>query len=379
MGAAIRTAKAAVARGQNQPLEITTIEVDPPGPAEVRVEVVATGICHSDLSVWNGTLRGEFPMLLGHEAAGIVEAIGEGVTNVKVGDTVIAALTPACGVCAPCRKDKAHLCVESIKTIGFGTMLDGKNRVRIGDTQLRQLGGVGSFADLIVMPAGSVVPIPKELPMDEVCLVGCGVTTGVGAALFTAKVERGSDAAIIGCGGVGLSIVQGARIAGAKTIVAVDPMPEKRALARRLGATHEVDPSAEDPVRAVRKLSPGGVDYAFEAVGRPELIRQTWGMLRAGGLAVVVGVPRVESEIPLVAGGFLQEKRITGSVYGSCLPRRDFPVFLDYYRKGELHLGDMIARRIPLEEVNEAFRLMEGAREARAVIVHRPELLARAG
>lgn len=370
MSVETKTARAAVAHAVGAPLEITTIEVDPPGRGEVRLQVVATGICHSDLSVLNGTLRGEFPLLLGHEAAGIIEAVGPGVDDVRVGESVIAALTPACGTCDPCSRDRVHLCVETAKTVGAGTMLDGKNRMRLGSTPLRQIGAIGSFAELVVLPAGSVVPIPADLPMDEVCLVGCGVTTGVGAALLTARVEKGSDVAVVGCGGVGLSIVQGARIAGAKTIVAVDPVASKRALALELGATHAIDPATEDPARAVRKIARGGVDYAFEAVGRPETIRTIWSMLRTAGLGVVVGVPRVDAEVRLVTGGFLQEKRIMGSVYGSCKPRRDFPRFLAYYRTGELRLREMISRRIALEDVNEALLLLEHGSEARAVILH---------
>ena len=367
----VRKVRAAIARGVGVPLEIATIAVDPPETGEVRIDVVATGICHSDLSVWNGTLRSVFPAVLGHEAAGIVESVGAGIEHVKPGDHVIVSLTPACGACEPCGLDKAHLCVETAKTLVDGTMLDGTNRLREGDVPLRQLGAVGSFAETIVVPAGMVVPIADDLAMDEVCLVGCGVTTGVGAALLTARVEPGSTVAVIGCGGVGLSIVQGARIAGAKAIVAVDPVASKRALATDLGATHAVDPSAENPVRAVRKIAGGGVHYAFEAVGKPETIATAWGMLRTSGLCVVVGVPKVDAAIPLVAGGFLQEKRVTGSVYGSCTPRRDFPLFLDWIRRGELRLAPMISNRIGLERVNDAFAAFDRGEEARTVILHR--------
>jgi S-(hydroxymethyl)glutathione dehydrogenase / alcohol dehydrogenase len=209
------------------------------------------------------------------------------------------------------------------------------------------------------------------MPLDRAALIGCSVTTGLGSVFRTAQVPATATVAVIGCGGVGLSIVQGARIAGAKTIVAVDPVASKRALATTLGATHAVDPSAENPVRAVRRIAGGGVHYAFEAVGKPETIATAWGMLRTSGLCVVVGVPKVDAAIPLVAGGFLQEKRVTGSVYGSCTPRRDFPRFLDWVRRGELRLAPMITNRIGLESVNDAFAAFDRGEEARTVIVHR--------
>lgn len=371
MNTTVERGRAAIARGVGQPLEIVPIEVDPPRVGEVRLRVVATGICHSDLSVWNGTLRSEFPVVLGHEAAGFVESVGEGVSHVEPGDRAIVALTPACGTCEFCGLDKANLCAEMARTMVAGTMLDGTNRLRAEGGPLRQLGGVGSFAEWIVVPAGMVVPIDADLPMDEVCLVGCGVTTGFGAALLTARVDEGATVAVVGCGGVGLSIVQGARVSGASRIVAVDPVESKRTLARELGATDVVDPGAGDPARAVRKLVPGGVHYAFEAVGRPETISGAWGMLRTAGLLVVVGLPSVDAPIPLVAGGFLQEKRVTGSVYGSCLPRRDFPRFLEHYRKGELRLAPMISRKIELEGVGDALAALERGEEARTVILHR--------
>ncbi len=275
--------KAAVLHQVGEPLRIEEVHIDPPSEREVAIRIVASGICHSDYSVAFGVLKSPMPVVLGHEGAGVVEAVGPGVTTLQVGDHVVAALTPSCGQCPMCAEDKPFLCVQMIATMGNGTMLDGTTRLKLGDRTVHQLCGVASFAERAVIPAGAAIKVPKDVPLETVCLVGCGVTTGVGAALNTAQVQPGTNVAVIGCGGVGLSIIQGARIAGATTIIAIDPVAEKRTLALSLGATHAIDPRAHDVAKAVREITFLGVHYAFEALGRIETIEQAWSLLRPAG------------------------------------------------------------------------------------------------
>jgi len=361
--------KAAVLHEIGTPLRIEDLAVEPPKAGEVAIRVAASGICHSDYSVIHGVLRSPLPVVLGHEAAGIVEEVGPGVEGLRPGDHVIAALTPSCGECPMCREDKPYLCAQMVPTMGNCTMIDGTTRLKLGDRAVHQLCGVASFAERAVIPAGALVKVEKDVPLDVVCLIGCGVTTGAGAALNTARVEPGTSVAVIGCGGVGLSIIQGARIAGATTIIAIEPVAEKRDLAQSLGATHAVDPRSEDATKAVRKITGSGVHYAFEALGRLDTIAQAWSLLRPTGLAVVVGVASVGSEVKLRTSGFLQEKQIKGSAYGSAVPRRDIPRLVDLYRKGELKLEPMITRRIRLDDVNDALAAMGRGEGARSVIV----------
>ncbi|MEA2625598.1 MAG: S-(hydroxymethyl)glutathione dehydrogenase / alcohol dehydrogenase [Candidatus Binatota bacterium] len=360
--------KAAVLHHNDTPLRIDDLEIEPPKAGEVAIRVAASGVCHSDLSVVRGIVQTPLPIVLGHEAAGIVEAVGEGVTHLRPGDHVIATLTPCCGECPMCREEKPFLCEKTRLTMGQGAMPDGTTRLRHAGAAVHQFCAVSSFAERSVIPAGALVKIDDDVPLDVVCLIGCAVTTGVGAVLNTAKVERGASVAVIGCGGVGLSIVQGARIAGADPIIAVDPVEEKRTLARSLGATHAIDPAAGDVVKQIRRVTGSGVAYAFEAIGNVEVMAQAWGCLRPSGVAVIVGVSRPNEEIKLRAGGLLQQKAIMGSVYGSAVPQRDVPRLVDLYRKGELRLEPMITRRIRLEQVNEAFDAMSRGEGARSVI-----------
>lgn len=361
--------KAAVLNRPAERLEIEDLEIDPPGPNEVAIRIVASGICHSDYSVIHGVLRSPLPVVPGHEGAGIVEEVGPGVVDLSPGDHVIATLTPACGSCPMCAEEKPFLCFQMIHTMGKSTMLDGTTRLRRKGEPVHQLCGVASFAERAVIPLGAAVRVTPDVPLEVVCLIGCGVTTGMGAALNTAGVEAGSSVAVVGCGGVGLSIIQGARIAGASTIIAVDPVAEKRELARVLGATHAVDPKEVEPRKEIRKITGLGVHYAFEAIGRTETIAQLWGLLRPTGKAVVVGMPSANEEVRLRVGGFFQQKQIVGSVYGSAVPRRDVPRYVELYQKGELDLDRLITRRIRLEEVNEALDAMARGEGARSVIV----------
>ncbi len=361
--------QAAVLHQFNEPMRTEEISIDEPHDGEALIRVVASGLCHSDYSVLHGILRSELPAVLGHEGAGIVEKVGPGVTHLKPGDHVIAVLTPSCGHCPMCQEESPSLCFETFKTMVGNTMLDGTNRLQLDGRSVRQLCGIGSFAQKAVVPAGALIKVDKDVPLDKVCLIGCGVTTGVGAALNTAQVKPGSSCVVIGCGGVGLSIIQGCRIAGAETIIAVEPNVAKRDLAMELGATHTIDPKAEDARKKVREITMLGTHYAFEAIGRIDTVEQMWGMIRPNGLAVVVGVPNPRDEVKLRVSGFLAQRSMKGSAYGSAVPTRDIPRFVDLYRKGELKLDALITARIGLEQVNEAFEAMGRGEGARSVIV----------
>lgn len=361
--------RAAVLEAIDAPLVVQDLDIDPPKEAEVALRVAASGVCHSDYSTAHGVLRSPVPVVLGHEAAGIVEAVGPGVDHVAPGDHIVASLTPSCDDCPMCAERKPYLCFQMGHTMGRSTLLDGTTRLRRGNEVIHQVCGIASFAERAVIPAGAAIQIPKDVPLDQVCLIGCGVTTGLGAVLNTARVEAGTSAAVIGCGGVGLSIVQGCRLAGAEIIVAIDPIQQKRELAVELGATHAVDPLNEDVTAVMRKIARFGVHYAFEALGRTDTIAQAWSLLRPTGTAVAVGMPSARDQVPIRAGGFFQEKRITGSVYGSSDPRRDIPHYVELYRKGELKLDPLITRRIGLDELNDAFDAMARGEGARSVVV----------
>ncbi len=363
--------RAAVLYKVCQPLVIEELTLDPPQHEEVLIKYVASGICHSDYSFRDGVIKTALPAVLGHEGAGIIEAVGPGVTHVQVNDHVIVSLSPQCGECTFCREHKPFLCVQMSTLLFQSSLLDGSKRFRNHKGEpIGQLIGAGTFAERAVIPARMAMKIDTNVPLETVCLIGCGVTTGVGAALNTVAIERGDSCAVIGCGGVGLSIIQGARIAGANTIIAIDPVEEKRELALRLGATHALDPNAGNPVKAVRSLCRGGVHFAFEALGRKETIEQAWAMVRLTGTAVIVGVPARRTELELPVIGFFGEKHFKGSAYGSTVPSRDIPKFVDLYKRGELCIDEMVTRRIKLDEVNGAFDAMGRGEGARSVIMH---------
>jgi S-(hydroxymethyl)glutathione dehydrogenase/alcohol dehydrogenase len=365
--------KAAVLRRIGEPFQIEELELGAPQAHEVLVRTVASGICHSDYSVAHGVLKAPLPVVLGHEGAGIVDAVGPGVTHLVPGDKIIAALTPSCGECGMCQECKPYLCVQMTRLLTECRQLDGTTRHQtLGGEAVHALCGLGSFGEYMVVPAGSAIKVPADTPLDAACLIGCGVTTGAGAALNTANMIRGDTAAIIGCGGVGLSIVQGARIAGATIIIAIDPIAAKRDLALQLGATHVIDPFTENAVAKVKEISGGfGVHYAFEALGKIETMQQTWHMIRPAGRAIIVGVAALDQSVKISAGGLLAQFEIQGSCYGSSTPVRDIPRFVELYRQGELKLDEMITKRIELADINSAFEAMGRGEGARSVIVYR--------
>ncbi|MDP3248849.1 MAG: Zn-dependent alcohol dehydrogenase [Polaromonas sp.] len=361
--------KAAVLYAIGQPLVIEELELEAPREKEILVKWVASGICHSDYSVRDGTLGLTLPAVLGHEGAGIVEAVGPGVTQLAVGDHVIVSLTPQCGNCVFCKEGKPYLCAQMSRGLTKGLQTDGSKRLKNSrGEEIGQLLALGTFSERTVVPAGTAVKVQHNLPLETACLIGCGVTTGVGAALNTVKINPGDSVAVIGCGGVGLSIIQGARIAGATTIIAIDPVAEKRLLAIEVGATHALDPSGENVVKQVRKMTGGGVHFAFEALGRKETIEQAWAMPRLTGTAVIVGVPKKDTMLELPVLGFFGEKHFKGSAYGSSVPSRDIPKYAEMFMSGELKLDALITQRIALEQVNEALDQMGRGEGARSVI-----------
>ena len=355
--------KAAVLREVNQPLTIEEVQVDRPGPREVIIKTGAAGLCHSDLSVMNGTIGlGEFPLVLGHESAGTVTDVGRDVTYVKPGDRVITCLSQFCGLCEYCLTGRSYLCRE----LRAGTR--SAPRLSQDGTAVGQFAGLSSFAEELLVHENAVVKFDDDIPVEVAALVGCGVTTGLGAALNTARVAPASTTAVIGLGGVGLAAVQGCSIAGARQVIAVDRWPSRLERALQLGATHVVNAAETDSVQAVQELSGGGVDYAFEAVGRADTAEQAFGMTRPGGMAVIVGV--VSGMNITVPGSLLQGDRILkGCSMGSNRFRIDMPKWLDLYRQGRLKLDEFITARIKLDEVNEGYAAMQRGEGARSVIV----------
>jgi S-(hydroxymethyl)glutathione dehydrogenase/alcohol dehydrogenase len=355
--------RAAVFLEQDQPLSIEDVDPIDAGPDDVIVRITASGVCHSDLSVINGTIPAG-PEILGHEGTGVVESVGADVTRVKVGDRVIGSFIPACGVCWYCLNDQSNLCAET-----YPVMFAPRAR-RADGTELQGFTGLGTFAEMMTVSQHSVVKVETDLPDEQLALIGCGVTTGVGAALNTARVQPGSIVAVIGCGGVGQAVVQGARIAGAARIIAIDPVAMKRDSALKLGATDVIDPNDADPIAAVRAMSGGrGADYAFEVIGTAGTIRQAIDSARPGGTAVMVGVPKLSSDIPIPAMSILEEKTILGCVYGSARVRRDFPRLISLVEQGKLDVGAMVSRTMHLHEVNEAMRAMQDGEVIRSVLV----------
>ena len=349
-------------------ISVEEISIDPPKAGEVALKMVATGVCHSDLSVINGTIPQLLPIVLGHEGAGIVEAVGEGVTRVAPGDHVITSFVPNCGECFHCLRGEAFLCTALPPT---GRQLDGTTRLRLGDRELGAMTGLGNMAEQVVCPAISVVKIDGEIPLKTAALVGCAVTTGVGAVINTAQVEPGSSVAVFGCGGVGLSVVQGARIAGAERIIAVDLAANKLEMSTRFGATDTVNGGEGDAAAAIKELTGGiGVDYAFEAIGIPAVVQQAYLATRRGGSTVVVGVGKVIEQISFNALMLsLEGKTIHGCMYGSCNPRVDFPKLLDLSLRGKLDLDGMVTNTYGIDEAPQAFEDLEKGLNARGVIL----------
>jgi S-(hydroxymethyl)glutathione dehydrogenase / alcohol dehydrogenase len=350
--------RAAVLEEYGQPLQVVDdVEIEAPMAGEVQVRIRHCGVCHSDLSVVDGSLPAPIPTILGHEAAGIVEAVGAGVASVAPGDAVIVTPCPPCGDCYYCQRGEFSICVNSAGLI-TSTLPDGGTRLsRDGQQVFRGL-AVGGFGELATVQEKAAIRIDDDIPLEVACVIGCAVQTGVGAVVNTASVEPGATVLVTGLGGVGLSIVQGAVLAGAGRIIASDPVGDRRRMAQRLGATDVLDPGSDDLQAAVRDLTGGiGVDYAFEAAGRAALIDAGIQATRAGGTTVVVGVPPLTEALTISPVALFQtfEKKLIGSLLGSVNARRDIPLLLSWWRAGRLDLEALVTSRRPLEEINEAF------------------------
>ncbi len=360
--------RAAVLRDDSGKLNVEDLSIDEPRRNEVLVQMVATGLCHSDLHFIDGTWPAAYPVLLGHEAAGIVQAVGDDVLGIAPGDHVISCLSIFCGTCERCLTGHSYLCEN--RAVMADRAADAPPRLTDdGGAAVTPFLGLGSFAEEMVVHQNALVKISPDMPLDRAALLGCAVTTGVGAVFRTAGVRPASTVAVIGCGGVGISAVQGAHLAGARQIIAVDLEPRKLEWARELGATHTVDASDGDPVAAVNDLSGGGVDYSFECIGLKATAEQAYGMIRNGGVATVVGmIPLgVTLEIP-GADLFLGSKRLQGSFMGSNNFRVDMPHLCELYLGGRLKLDEMVSRTIDLNQVNEGFDAMKAGEVVRAVV-----------
>lgn len=363
--------KAAVLHAAHEPLTIETVEAAELRPTDVLVRVRAAGLCHTDLEAIEGSLRYPMPIVLGHEAAGVVERVGPDARGVRPGDRVVLSWNPHCGHCFYCDRDLPILCEEYLgqgpKAVGF----DGASRARLADgRELQHLMFLGAFGEYCIVPDQQAIPVPAEIPFDRACLIGCGVMTGVGAALNVARIAWGDTVMVIGCGAVGLAAVQGARLAGAGRIVAVDLDETKLALAERLGATDRVDARAEDPAEAARRLTGGrGADVVLESAGSPAAFRATAEAVRPGGEIVWLGKVDVASDVAFRWGSLMQEKRIRRSSYGAARPRRDFPLLAKAYLEGRLLLDELITARIGLEAINEGFAALKAGESIRSVVL----------
>ena len=356
--------KAAVLYEANAPLRVEDVSLQEPGPGEALVKMMASGVCHSDWHVVKGEWTDpKLPSVLGHEGAGIVEAVGPNVTGVKPGDHVVLSWQTSCGVCEMCQKGWPNLC-------GNAPAVEAEPVVTATETPVTQMAGLGTFGSYTVVPEVAAVPIDKDVPFPQAALVGCGVTTGVGAAINTAQVQPASTVAVFGCGGVGLNCIQGAAIAGATTIIAVDLLDSKLELGREFGATDVVNSSREDPVEGIRRLTDGkGVHYAFEAIGLVEApFVQSVLCTRSRGISVWVGHAPMNTPVTIDARALMPEKTIIASMYGSARPHIEFNRLLDLYKAGKLKLDELVTRSFPLDQINDSFDVLAKGEVARSVI-----------
>lgn len=356
--------KAAVLYAPNQPLVIEDIEIEEPQANEVLIKTSVTGVCHSDLHFMEGKWMYPMPVVLGHESAGVVEKVGAGVTNVKPGDRVVVAFVQSCGECDRCTTGRPNLCSNSQSLNRIG-------RIKLNGQPMVQFAGMSAFAEQQLVSSKACVKVPEGVTMEAAALVGCSVMTGVGAVTNTVKLQVGQTVAVIGCGGVGLNIIQGAKLAGASRIIAVDMLESKLAAAKEFGATDVVDASSGDAVQQVMNLTGGGVDYAFEAIGLMKTAQQAFAMARRGGQAVIVGMLPLAEELTIPQAGmsFLGEKGIVGSYYGSTRQTYDMPWLMELYRQKRLKIDELITRTYKLEQINEAYDALKAGEVNRSVIV----------
>ena len=362
--------QAAVLHAVGEPLRIEPVRLGELGPDDVLVRMGASGLCHTDLEVMQGSLARPVPIILGHEGAGVVERVGSAVTRVKPGDHVVCSWNPHCGHCFYCERDTPVLCEPLARHQPAGNLLDGRSRYQLADgRRLNHFSAVSSHAQYSVVPESGAIAVPPELPAHLACLIGCGVMTGVGAVTRLAQVEAGASVAVVGLGAVGLNVLQGARIARAGLVVAIDRDPAKLALARSFGAHVTIDARDEDAIAQVKRLTEGrGVDHAFESAGHASAVQLSLEVARPGAQVVILGKTAVNEKIGLRFGSLMGEKRIIRSSYGGARPRRDFPWLAGLYLQGELQLDELVSRRITLERINEGFEAMRRGEIVRAVI-----------
>ncbi|HEX5190430.1 MAG TPA: Zn-dependent alcohol dehydrogenase [Streptosporangiaceae bacterium] len=363
--------RAVVFTSPREPVQVSSVGLDPPGPGEVTVAITAAGVCHSDLHVRRGDWAVPAPLVMGHEGAGVITETGPGVRDLAEGDHVVLSWVAACGQCRYCLAGHPARCKVAATVVApGGVLMDGTSRLSLRGQRISHYLGVSSFAERTVVPASGAIKIRDDAPLDVVALIGCAVATGMGAVANTAGVEPGATVAVIGCGGVGLSVVQGARLAGASRIVAIDVRPEKTALAARLGATDQANASMNDPVAAVRDLVPDGVDYAFDAIGLTSTTSQAIAMLGLGGAAVIVGLPPDGATVSFEPLALAEsDQRILGSNYGSVRPATDIPALVDRFMAGELELDALVSARLPLESAAAALDDLESGRALRTLLI----------
>ncbi len=366
--------RAAVAFEAGKPLKIETVRLEGPKEGEVMVEIKATGVCHTDeFTRSGGDPEGLFPVIFGHEGAGIVVDVGRGVTSVAKGDHVIPLYIPECGMCKACLSRKTNLCTAIRATQGKGVMPDGTSRFSLSGEKLHHYMGCSTFANYTVLPEIAVAKIRKDAPFDKVCYIGCGVTTGIGAVINTAKVEAGSNVVVFGLGGIGLNVVQGARMVGANRIIGVDINPKREALARKFGVTHFVNPKEVngDLVACLLDLTDGGADYSFECIGNVDVMRQALECCHRGwGVSVIIGVAGAGQEIKTRPFQLITGRVWKGTAFGGARGRTDVPKIVDWYMEKKINIDDLITHTMPLEKINEAFDLMNGGESIRSVVLY---------
>lgn len=365
--------RAAVAWQAGQPLTIEEVDLEGPRAGEVLVEIKATGICHTDYYTLSGAdPEGAFPAILGHEGAGIVVDVGPGVTSLKKGDHVIPLYTPECRQCKFCLSRKTNLCQAIRPTQGRGLMPDGTSRFSLDGKPILHYMGTSTFSNYIVAPEIAMAKIREDAPFDKVCYIGCGVTTGVGAVLFTAKVEAGANVVVFGLGGIGLNVIQGAKMVGADKIIGVDLNPEREALARKFGMTHFVNPkNVDNVVDAIVQLTDGGADYSFECIGNTKTMRQALECCHKGwGQSIIIGVAEAGAEITTRPFQLVTGREWKGSAFGGARGRTDVPKIVDWYMEGKLNIDDLITHTLPLDDINRGFELMKSGESIRSVVVY---------
>lgn len=355
---------------ESRPLKLEELELAPPGADEVLVQIKAASLCHSDLSVIDGSRPRPMPMALGHEAAGVVKEAGSHVADISPGDHVVLVFVPSCGHCQPCAVGRPALCEPAAAANADGTLISGQRRLALDGAPVNHHLGISAFADHAVVSSNSVVRIDKDVPFDKAALFGCAVITGVGAVLNTAKVRAGSKVAVVGLGGVGLNSILGARLAGARQIVAIDLLDSKLALASELGATDVFNASDDDCVEAVRSATGGGVDYAFEMAGSVPALELAWQVTARGGETITAGLPHPDKRLALSPVQLVGEERtLKGSYLGSCVPSRDIPAYIELYKRGQLDVDKVMSEHIRLDDINAAFDRLKSGAVARQVIL----------